>query len=148
MYIIFEGGEGSGKTTQIKLLQKSLNKIGKETIIIREPGGTPVGQEIREILLNKLQLKMNGTTEALLFSAARSQLTTDVVIPALNEGKIVVADRSFYSTLAYQGYARGNDIDALRKLTEFAIGNTKPSLVILLDIQPKEGLDRKTHKKK
>jgi len=143
MLIAFEGGEGSGKGTQISLLQKSLEEKGFEVLSIIEPGGTRVGELIREILLNKNDLGLLGITEALLFSASRAQQVRTVTRPALESGKIVLSDRSFYSTYAYQGYGRGQSLSTLEKLTEIAVGDTKPDLVFLLDLPPEIGLARK-----
>lgn len=143
MLIAFEGGEGSGKGTQISLLQKSLEEKGFEVLSIIEPGGTRVGELIREILLNKNDLGLLGITEALLFSASRAQQVRTVTRPALESGKIVLSDRSFYSTYAYQGYGRGQSLSTLEKLTNIAVGDTKPDLVFLLDLPPETGLARK-----
>ena len=115
MLIAFEGGEGSGKGTQISLLQKSLEEKGFEVLSIIEPGGTRVGELIREILLNKNDLNLLGITEAFLFSASRAQQIRTVTRPALESGKIVLSDRSFYSTYAYQGYGRGQSLSTLEK---------------------------------
>ena len=143
MLIAFEGGEGSGKGTQISLLQKYLEEKGFEVLSIIEPDGTRVGELIREILLNKNDLGLLGITEALLFSASRAQQVRTVTGPALESGKIVLSDRSFYSTYAYQGYGRGQSLSNLEKLTEIAVGDTKPDLVFLLDLPPEIGLARK-----
>ena len=143
MLIAFEGGEGSGKGTQISLLQKSLEEKGFEVLSIIEPGGTKVGELIREILLNKNDLGLLGITEAFLFSASRAQQVRTVTKPALESGKIVLSDRSFYSTYAYQGYGRGQSLSTLEKLTEIAVSDTKPDLVFLLDLPPEIGLSRK-----
>ena len=143
MLIAFEGGEGSGKGTQISLLQKYLEEKGFEVLSIIEPGGTKVGELIREILLNKNDLGLLGITEAFLFSASRAQQVRTVTRPALESGKIVLSDRSFYSTYAYQGYGRGQSLSTLEKLTEIAVGDTKPDLVFLLDLPPEMGLARK-----
>jgi len=144
MLIIFEGCEGSGKGTQINLLNKYLTNKGFKVLNIVEPGGTDVGQAIREILLNRNDLKIDGLTEALLFSASRSYQTENITKPALNNGYIVLSDRSYYSTYAYQGYARGNSLDVLKNLTSIAVNNLKPDIVIYLDIDPKIGLSRKS----
>lgn len=143
MYIVFEGGEGSGKGTQIQLLLKTLREMGYVSIWIREPGGTLVGEEIRQILLMRDDLTISGLTEAYLFSASRAQLMEEVVAPALAKGKIVISDRSFFSTIAYQGYARGFSIETLMTLSRIAVGVSMPDLVILLDLDPTVGLARK-----
>lgn len=147
MIIAFEGGEGSGKGTQIKLLNSALVAKGLDTLTIIEPGGTPTGQAIRNVLLNQKELKILGITETFLFSASRAQQIRTVVRPALEKGKIVISDRSFYSTYAYQGYAREGNLELITKLTELAVGDTKPNLVILLDLPPEVGLARKVNQK-
>src|SRR3989344_4131778 len=143
MLIAFEGGEGSGKGTQIHLLQKYLKKRGFDVISIVEPGGTSAGKAIRDILLHRSDLNLNGITEAFLFSASRAQQIREITQPALEEGQIVISDRSFYSTYAYQGYARGLDMKNLRELTKIAVGNIRPDAVILLDLPPEIGIARK-----
>ncbi len=143
MLIAFEGGEGSGKGTQINLLQRSLEEKGLNVLSIIEPGGTKAGEAIREILLNKNDLDLLGITEAFLFSASRAQQVRTITEPALKAGKIVLSDRSFYSTYAYQGYGRGQPMPLLKKLTEIAVGDTKPDIVFFLDLPPEIGLERK-----
>mgnify|MGYP000981229862 FL=1 len=147
MLIAFEGGEGSGKGTQIKLLKKFLEDKGYSVLDIIEPGGTPVGKEIRSILLEKEGLGLLGITEAFLFSASRSQQVRSVTRPALKEGKIVLSDRSFYSTYAYQGYGREQSLSFIQQLTALAVEDTVPDIVILLDIPPEVGLLRKKDQK-
>jgi len=143
MLIAFEGGEGSGKGTQIKLLKQVLRKKGYKVLDIVEPGGTAAGKAIREVLLNRKGLGLLGITEAFLFSASRAQQVRTVTRPALEQGKIVLSDRSYYSTYAYQGYGREQSLSLMEQLTTIAIGDTKPNLVILLDIPPEIGLARK-----
>lgn len=143
MIIAFEGGDGAGKGTQVSMLAQTLANLGHEITCIIEPGGTPVGQAIREVLLHRRDLNILGITEAFLFSASRAQQIREVVRPALQEGRIVIADRSFWSTFAYQGHARRGDLDSLAELTDIAVGSTRPALVILLDAPYKVGLARK-----
>ena len=143
MYIALEGGEGSGKGSVIVYLERTLTNEGYQVLCIREPGGTDVGNEIRDILLNKKTLKMSGTTETLLFYASRAQEVVDVIKPSLEKGKIVITDRSYLSSYAYQGYGRGVYLEDLDILTDVSIGNFKPNLVILLDVPPLIGLSRK-----
>lgn len=143
MIITFEGGEGSGKGTQIELLEKALVSKGLDVLSIIEPGGTPTGQAIRDVLLNRKELEILGVTEAFLFSASRAQQVRTIVRPALKEGRIIISDRSFYSTYAYQGYARRGSLGLIKTLTELAVGDTRPNLVILLDLPPEVGLARK-----
>ncbi|MEZ4709715.1 MAG: dTMP kinase [Caldilineaceae bacterium] len=142
-FITFEGPEGSGKTTQIRLLAEQLIKDGHQVLLTREPGGTTIGNAIREILLNQPHAEMSPRAEALLFNAARAQLVDEVVRPALTQGKIVLSDRYNDSTLAYQGYGRNQNLSDLRGLGDFATAHLTPDLTLFLDIDPVEGLRRK-----
>ena len=139
-YIVFEGGEGCGKTTQSKLLYENLTKKGYSCIHIREPGSTKEAQKLRLRLLNSKRLSVNG--ERILFARARYSLFEQVIIPALNEDKIVLSDRSFYSTLAYQGYGSEYPIKYLENLIDVATFGIKPDLAIMIDIDPKIGLKK------
>jgi len=142
-FITFEGIEGCGKTTQIKRAGEYLKQRRIPFIITEEPGGTPIGRKIREILLNKDSLgEINSETELLLFSAARSQHVRDVIIPALKECRLVLCDRFYDATLAYQGYGRGLDIDFIRAMNVFSTENVKPALTFLLDLPVEIGLKR------
>jgi dTMP kinase len=143
LFITFEGPEGSGKTTQIRLLAAALAQHDVSTLVTREPGGTSIGNGIRAILLDPVHGEMSPRAEALLFNAARAQLVDEVIRPALAQGKIVLCDRYADSTLAYQGYGRGQNLAALRKLAAFATGGLSPDLTIFLDIDPWRGLERK-----
>lgn len=143
MFITFEGSEGSGKTTQINLLSMSLAAAGLTVVTTREPGGTLIGEAIRQILLNKDYRNMSTRTEALLFSAARAQLVDQVIQPSLEAGAIVICDRYADSTLAYQGYGRGKALYPLRQLIVYAGQAFYPDLTIYLDIDPQVGLSRK-----
>ena len=127
-FITFEGPEGSGKTTQIRLLAEQLTNAGHQVLLTREPGGTTIGNAIREILLNQAHTEMSPRAEALLFNAARAQLVAEVVRPALAQGQIVLSDRYTDSTLAYQGYGREQDLTDLRALSEFATAHLAPDL--------------------
>ncbi|OGC58210.1 dTMP kinase [candidate division WWE3 bacterium RIFOXYC2_FULL_42_13] len=146
MLIAFEGGEGSGKGTQIRLLEQSLKSRGIDVLSVIEPGETAVGKAIRKILLDRKNLRILGITEALLFFAARAQ---DIRITrhALEKGTVVLSDRSFYSTYAYSCGARGVSEILIDTLTEFVVEDTVPDLVILLDIPPELGLARKKTQK-
>lgn len=142
-FVTFEGIEGCGKTTQIKRAGEYLKQRGINFLITEEPGGTPIGRKIREILLNKSSLgEISGETELLLFSAARSQHVRDVIIPALKERTLVLCDRFYDATLAYQGYGRGLDIDFIQTMNVFSSANVKPVLTFLLDLQVEIGLKR------
>lgn len=141
--ITFEGAEGSGKTTQIQLLSRSLRQQGIDVVTTREPGGTRIGNAIRNLLLDLTHTEISPRTETLLFQAARAQLVDEVILPALAEGRVVLCDRYADSTLAYQGYGRGQPLDALRRLGAYATRELIPSLTIYLDIDVKIGLARK-----
>ncbi|WP_010285181.1 dTMP kinase [Bacillus timonensis] len=141
-FITFEGPEGAGKTTVLGILQEELSKKGYDVISTREPGGIDIAEQIRSVILDKNNIKMDGRTEALLYAASRRQHLVEKVIPALEEGKIVLCDRFIDSSLAYQGYARGLGIDEVFSINEFAINGLMPSLTLFFDIQPEKGLTR------
>jgi len=143
LFITFEGPEGSGKTTQLKLLAEWLRERGCDVLATREPGGTAISEAIRAILLDPTRREMQPEAEILLFSAARAQIVAQVIRPHLQGGGIVLCDRYADSTLAYQGYGRGLDLDTLRTITAFATGGLVPDLTIYLDIAIEEGLRRK-----
>lgn len=142
-FITFEGPEGSGKSTQIRLLAEALERSGSRVLVTREPGGTPIGNAVRAILLDLQYTEMSPRAETLLFNAARAQLVNQVIRPALQAGQIVLCDRYADSTLAYQGYGHGQSIDDLRRLGVYATGGLAPDLTIYLDIDVREGLRRK-----
>lgn len=143
MFITLEGPEGSGKTSQIPPLAEFLKQQGFRTLTTREPGGTEIGDQVRAVLTNLDNTSMHPRTEILLFLAARAQLVEQCIRPALDQGSLVLCDRYADSTLAYQGYGHGNDLDNLRQLLNFATGGLWPDLTILLDIDPEKGLQRK-----
>lgn len=143
MFISFEGIDFCGKTTQINLLKKFLEDIGRRVEIIREPGGTAISEKIREILLNKKHLEMCDETEIFLFSAARAQVVREVIRPLLAEGCVVIADRFHDSTTAYQGFGRGLSSDAVSKINEIATGGTVPDLTFYLRLSVEESTRRK-----
>lgn len=142
IFITIEGPEGAGKTTVLKLIGESLKNLGLDVMLTREPGGIPIAEQIREVILNKENIAMDGRTEALLYAAARRQHLIEKVVPALNAGKIVLCDRFIDSSLAYQGYARGLGIDEVYSINQFAIEGLMPQLTIYFDIEPAEGLKR------
>lgn len=144
MFITFEGSEGSGKSTQIKMLAAHLRQRGYEVLVTREPGGTHIGEQVRHCLHDVQNKEMTAAAEALLYSASRSQLVREVIIPALEKGVVVICDRFADSTIAYQGYGRQLDLEALVTITHFATGGLKPDLTILFDIDVEEGLSRRT----
>jgi len=144
-FITFEGPEGCGKSTQAKLLYKHLLKLKLPAIYVREPGSTKVGEQIRNILLDRNN-KLSDRTETLLYMAARSHIIDEIIAPALKEGKIVICDRFLDSTICYQGYAGNIDLDLIRYLGEFATDKITPALTILLDLPVEEGLRKRAVK--
>ncbi len=143
MFITFEGPEGSGKSTQLPELARYLESLNLPVVKTREPGGTAIGDQIREVLVSLDNTELHPRTEILLFLAARAQLVEELIIPSLRQNKIILCDRYGDSTLAYQGYGHGLDLDTLRAMLEFATGGLKPDLTILLDIDVLTGLKRK-----
>ena len=142
IFISMEGPDGSGKSTQIALLNDYFQSCGYETVITREPGGTVISEKIREVILNKDYTEMGYMTEALLYASARAQLVTEVIAPALAAGKAVISDRFIDSSAVYQGMGRGLGIDNIYKLNRFATQGIMPDLTIHLDLPAKVGLDR------
>ncbi|MCG8353548.1 MAG: dTMP kinase [Chloroflexales bacterium] len=143
LFITFEGLEGSGKSTQARLLYERLQIRGYPVILTREPGGTRIGEMIRRILVDLKHTEMAPTTETLLFSAARAQLISELIRPYLATGGIVLCDRYSDSTYAYQGYGLGRDLDELHAITKAATGDLMPDLTLYLDLTAEEGLERK-----
>lgn len=142
LFITLEGPEGSGKTSAIKLVREALEQMGHEIIMTREPGGTPISEQIRNVILDKDNTAMDSRTEALLYAASRRQHLVEKIWPALKEGKIVFCDRYLDSSLSYQGYARGLGIDDILKVNEYATEGTFPHITFLFDIDPELGLER------
>lgn len=142
LFITFEGCDGSGKTTAITRVDALLKEKQIDHIVTREPGGSRIAENIREIILNKAYTEEDAKTEALLYAASRRQHLVDIVLPALQKGKMVLSDRFLDSSLAYQGYARGLGIDEVYKINQFAIGSTMPDLTFFLNLSPEEGLKR------
>lgn len=143
LFITFEGPEGGGKSTQIRLLADWLREQGRQVLTTREPGGTRIGEAIRDVLLSPAHTEMCAEAEILLFSAARAQIVRQTLRPHLAQGGVVLCDRFADSTLAYQGYGRQLDLDTLRQITTFATGGLVPALTICLDLPVAEGLRRK-----
>ncbi len=141
MFITFEGGEGSGKTSLIKEVSKWLVENGKPTLTTREPGGSFIAEQIRKVLLDNNNLDMSPKTEALLFAASRVQHLEEIILPALKENKIVLCDRYIDSSLAYQGYARGLGLEAILKANNFVL-EYMPNYTIYIDVDPEIGLSR------
>lgn len=143
MFITFEGLDGSGKTTQIRRIAEQLRQNGYDVLLTREPGGTAIGDQIREVLHSMKNTDMHPRTELLLYCASRAQLVEAVLKPHLESGGIVICDRFYDSTLAYQGYGHGLDLDTLRTILSFATGGLKPDLTVYLDLSPEDGLRRR-----
>ncbi|OEU66512.1 MAG: dTMP kinase [Desulfovibrio sp. S3730MH75] len=144
MFITFEGIEGTGKTTQIKMLVKFLEESGHNVDVTLEPGGSRIGKELRKILLNMESTDITGQCELFLYLADRAQHVSQVIKPAVEAGKIIISDRFADSTIVYQGYGRGLEPLLLRELNEVAVSGCWPDLTILLDIEPELGLRRAT----
>ncbi|MDP9743592.1 UNVERIFIED_ORG: dTMP kinase [Bacillus sp. B2I3] len=142
IFITMEGPEGAGKTTITQMLGKALQQEGYQVLLTREPGGVPISEQIREVILNKDNTAMDSRTEALLYAAARRQHLVEVVMPELERGGIVLCDRFIDSSLAYQGHARGLDIEEVYNINKFAIGDMMPDATLFFDIEPEEGLRR------
>ena len=142
IFISFEGIDGCGKSTQVDLLINKLNELKIPSLLVREPGGSKIAEDIRSILLDNANSLMSNETEALLMTASRAQLTREVILPKLNEGYVVIADRFQDSTIAYQGGGRGLDISFLKILNLFATNNLIPNLTFYIDISANEGLRR------
>lgn len=143
IFISLEGGEGGGKSTQIVRLREKLEGIGKKIVITREPGGTAISEKIREILLDKANLSMAYATEVLLFQAARAQVYREQIIPSLEMGKWVIADRTGDSSIVYQGIVRDFGVDIIKNLNKLSTKDTFPQLTFLLDVPVEIGLARR-----
>jgi len=143
-FIVLEGPEGCGKTTQVEKLDARLRAAGHATTVVREPGGTRIGEAVREVLLDATNARMTVGTELLLYMACRAQLVTEVIRPALDAGRIVLADRFLTSTIVYQGIAGGMGAEEVKRLYKATCGDTQPDLIIVLDVPAKLGLSRVT----
>ena len=147
LFIVMEGPDGSGKTTQINLLKEYLEEAGYECLITREPGGTVIGEEIRQLILNPEHKEMSPVTEMLLYAASRAQLVHEVIGPALEEGKIVISDRFVDSSIVYQGIARILGISTVSAVNAPGIGIYRPDGIFFIDLSEAEGLRRKKEQK-
>ena len=147
LFIVMEGPDGSGKTTQINLLKEYLEEAGYECLITREPGGTVIGEEIRLLILNPEHKEMSPETEMLLYAASRAQLVHEVIGPALEEGKIVISDRFVDSSIVYQGIARKLGISTVSAVNAPGIGIYRPDGIFFIDLSEAEGLRRKKEQK-
>jgi dTMP kinase len=143
MFLTLEGPDGSGKSTQARLLAEHLQSLGHRVLLTREPGGTPIGDQVRTVLMNLRNTGMCPEAEFLLFSASRAQHVRELIRPHLEAGDLVVCDRFYDSSLAYQGYGHQLDLQALRRVTAFATGDLTPDLTLLLDLPAGEGLQRR-----
>ncbi len=146
-FITFEGGEGSGKSTQAEALYRRLLKLSVPAVLTHEPGGTPLGEEITRILKWGEDIQISPLTELFLFNASRAQLVSDVISPALKAGKIVVCDRYTDSTVAYQAYGRGLPLETVKLASGLATGSLVPGLTVLIDIPIETGFERKKREK-
>lgn len=144
LFIAFEGGDGAGKSTQAALLSKALSDVGRTVLRTREPGGTPVGEKLRSLVLDHGQGEIDARTEALIFAAARAAHVVQVITPAVSRGDIVISDRYADSSIAYQGSGRGLGTAAIRDLNNWASNGLWPDLTVLLDVAPAEGRHRRT----
>ncbi|NLF49617.1 MAG: dTMP kinase [Leptolinea sp.] len=143
MFITLEGPDGCGKSTQINPLADYLRSKGRMVFTTREPGGTEISDQVRQIIMAMKNTSMHPRTELLLFLSARAQLVEEVIRPRLAAGEVIISDRYADSTLAYQGYGHGVDLDVIRRLLDFATGGLKPDLTLLLDVNADEGLRRR-----
>lgn len=144
LFITFEGGEGSGKSTHSKRLAQELLSEGYEVVYTKEPGGTPLGERVRELLLEKDDINLSGKAELLLFEADRAQHVEECILPAIKEKRIVICDRFNMATFAYQGHGLGMDMELITELDRTATGGLEPDLTVLMDIDIKTGLRRAT----
>ncbi len=147
-FITIEGTDGSGKSTQIELLKDYFNEINKEAVFVREPGSTEIGEKIRSLILDTKNTAMTDETEALLYAACRIQLVKEVILPSLEEGKIVVCDRYVDSSIAYQGFGRGLGQEKIESINSFAIEKCMPDITLFFNLPPEKGILRKNNQKK
>ncbi|GAA0608926.1 dTMP kinase [Virgibacillus siamensis] len=146
-FVTFEGGEGAGKSSILQAAAQKLSELGYDILATREPGGIEIAEKIRHIILDPQNTAMDSRTEALLYAAARRQHLVEKVLPALEQGKLVLCDRFIDSSLAYQGYARGLNVDEVLSINQFAIQDCMPDMTLFFDIEPKKGLARITANK-
>lgn len=140
--IVVDGGNGAGKGTCLHDIEAFLSGLGLEVVMTREPGGTAIGEQIREILLDKSAVEMCDVTELMLFAAARAQHVRQKIVPAINAGKVVVSDRFDSATISFQHYARGLDLELINSLNDIAVAGLRPDFTIILDLDPAVGLQR------
>ena len=142
LFITFEGNDGSGKSSALQAVKQELKELGYDVLYTREPGGSPIAEKIRELILDKANVGMDDRTEALLYAASRREHITKTIIPALNEGKIILCDRFLDSSLAYQGYARELGVENVLNMNQFATEGLFPDLTILVCVHPEIGMLR------
>jgi dTMP kinase len=142
IFITFEGAEGSGKSTQIRFAASFFRRKGRSVLLVREPGSTKVSEAVRQVLLDPKLKGMSKEAELLLYLAARAQLVREKILPALQAGKVVIADRYEDSTVVYQGFGEGISLRVIQRMSEFVRGNLKPDLTFVLDVDPKRGFKR------
>ncbi|MBR6516615.1 MAG: dTMP kinase [Bacilli bacterium] len=142
LFITFEGNDGSGKSSALQAVKQELKELGYDVLYTREPGGSPIAEKIRELILDKANVGMDDRTEALLYAASRREHITKTIIPALNEGKIILCDRFLDSSLAYQGYARELGVENVLNMNQFATEGLFPDLTILVCVHPEIGMSR------
>lgn len=147
LFITIEGTDGSGKSTQIELLKKYLAEKNFEVVFVREPGGTKIGEKIREIILDVENKEMDYTTEALLYAASRAQLVNQIILPELEKGNIVLCDRFVDSSIVYQGIARNLGKKTIKKINEIATCGLEPDITLFLKISPEKAIERKKEQK-
>jgi dTMP kinase len=147
IFISFEGPDGSGKTTQIVMLREYLETTGRDVLLVREPGGTKISEKIRNVVLDNDNIGMNPVCEALLYAASRAQLTQEVIIPALDSGKVVICDRFVDSSIVYQGIARGLGEEMVGNINRYATAGREPDITFLISISPEEGIRRKNNER-
>ncbi len=145
LFITFEGPDGSGKSTQIGLLSATLTAAGYDVLTVREPGGTAISEQIRDVVHSLRNREMSDRAECLLYNAARAQLVDQLILPHLQRGGMVLSDRYADSTLAYQGYGRGLNLSAVRSVIAFATNQLKPDVTFYLDLEVEEGIERRKH---
>jgi dTMP kinase len=146
-FIVFEGADGCGKSTQARFLAEHLESLGLDVLRTREPGGCPVAEEIREILLSKDEKKMEAVTEAMLYAAARAEHVRQVIKPAIENGRLVLCDRYLLSSLAYQGYGRQLGVETVRKINEHAVDGCLPDVTVFISVPPEYAFKRMNEQK-
>ncbi len=148
LFITMEGTDGSGKSTQVKLLQEYLENKGFSVLCTREPGGNEISEKIRNIIIDVENKKMNARTEALLYAAARAQIVSEVIVPVLKRGDIVICDRFIDSSIVYQGIARNLGVDIIKSLNEFASEGLEPDITFFMKLEPEKSMERKINQDK